>query len=121
MKADFVADTNLLIYVHEGNPILSPFLSYEFAISFVTEVELLGFNNLSKDHEMKLIELINDCWSIGWSEQIKLETIRLRRNYKIKLPDAIIAASAITYDIPLVSADQGFSKINNLDFILLDF
>ncbi len=121
MKADFVADTNLLIYIHEGNQIVSPFLNYEFAISFVTEIELLGYQNLSDNHEKKLIELINDCWSIGWNEQIKNETIRLRRNYKVKLPDAIIAATALAYDLPLVSADHGFSHIKELDLILLDF
>jgi predicted nucleic acid-binding protein len=47
MRADFLADTNLLIYIHEGNPSVSPFLSYEFAISFISEIELLGFNDLS--------------------------------------------------------------------------
>lgn len=76
---------------------------------------------MSKGQETKLLELINDCWSIGWNEEIKLETIRLRKNYKIKLPDAIIAATAIANDIPLVSADIGFSQIKELDLILLDF
>lgn len=40
MKIDFFADTNFLIYVHEGNQITEPFLKYDYAISFVTEVEL---------------------------------------------------------------------------------
>ena len=52
---------------------------------------------------------------------IKAQTIKLRKKYKIKLPDAIIAATAITYELPLVSADQGFSQIEELDFILLNF
>ena len=51
MRADFLADMNLLIYVHEGNPAVSPFLSYKFAISFISEIELLGFNNLSVQDE----------------------------------------------------------------------
>jgi len=53
--------------------------------------------------------------------EIKAQTINLREKYKIKLPDAIIAATAITYELPLVSADQGFSQIEELDFILLNF
>jgi predicted nucleic acid-binding protein len=121
MRADFLADTNLLIYIHEGNPSVSPFLSYEFAISFISEIELLGFNNLSVQDEKKLIALIDDCWCIEWNAEIKAQTINLRKKYKIKLPDAIIAATAITYELPLVSADQGFSQIEELDFILLNF
>lgn len=29
MKIDFIADTNFLIYVHEGNKISEPFLDYD--------------------------------------------------------------------------------------------
>ena len=68
-----------------------------------------------------MIALIDDCWCIEWNAEIKAQTINLRKKYKIKLPDAIIAATAITYELPLVSADQGFSQIEELDFILLNF
>jgi hypothetical protein len=39
MKIDLIADTNFLIYVHEGNPIVKDLLEYDFGISFVTEIE----------------------------------------------------------------------------------
>lgn len=42
MKIDFLADTNFLIYIHEGSKIAEPFLEYNFAISFISEIELLG-------------------------------------------------------------------------------
>ncbi len=42
MKIDFLADINFLIYIHEGNKIAEPFLEYNFAISFISEIELLG-------------------------------------------------------------------------------
>ena len=120
MKADFLADTNFMIYIHEGNPIVSQFLNYQCAISFITEVELLGFNNLTPIQEKKLQNLVEDCWLIEWNSKIKEATIILRKSYKIKLPDAIIAATSLVYDLPLVSADKGFMQISELDFILLD-
>ena len=43
MKIDFIADTNFLVYVHEGNEIVSSFLDYTFGISFISEIELLGY------------------------------------------------------------------------------
>jgi|SRR5690606_305291 len=121
MKIDFIADTNFLIYLHEGNPIIKPFLEYNFGISFISEVELLGFKGIQADEELKLKQLINDCFGIEWSLEIKKMTIELRKKYSIKLPDAIIAATSLTYEIPLVTADKTFSTIDELDLILLEF
>jgi hypothetical protein len=61
MKIDFIADTNFLLYVHEGNHNVAPFLNYNFGISFISEVELLGFKGISKREEIKLKELLCDC------------------------------------------------------------
>jgi len=120
MKIDFIADTNFLIYLHEGNKIIEPFLEYDFGVSFISEIELLGFHGLSKSEETKLTSLLSDCFLIEWNSKIKEQTIQLKRKYSIKLPDAIIAATGLVYNIPLVTADKGFSKITELDLVLID-
>ena len=52
MKIDFIADTNFLVYVHEGNPIVEPFLTFNFRISFlISEVELFGFSEITEIEE----------------------------------------------------------------------
>lgn len=71
MKIDFIADTNFLIYAHEGNEMIEPFLAYDYGISFISEVELLGFNGISDIDEIKLTQLINDCLVIEWNTKIK--------------------------------------------------
>ena len=43
----------------------------------------------------------------------------LRRIYKTKLPDAIIAATAMVHGLPLITADVGFKKIEGLRLELL--
>lgn len=121
MKIDFIADTNFLLYVHEGNPSVAPFLDYNFGISFISEVELLGFKGISEFEEVKLKELIFDCFNIDWSLKFKEQTISLRKKYSIKLPDAIVASTSLVYGIPLVTADKGYSKITELDLILIEF
>jgi len=121
MKIDFIADTNFLIYVHEGNELVFDFLDYSFGISFITEIELLGHANLSKQDEQKLKSIINSCIYIDWNQRLKQETIRLRQTYQIKLPDAIIAASSIILETPLITADKGFSSVKELDLVLLEF
>lgn len=120
MKFDFIADTNFLIYVHEGNKIIEPFLEYNFGVSFITEVELLGFKGITKSEETKIKNLIADCFLIEWNNKIKTQTIELRRKYTLKLPDAIIASSALLEGVPLVTADKAFSKILELDLILIE-
>jgi len=120
MRIDFIADTNFLIYVHEGNELVTSFLDYNFGVSFITEIELLGFPNLSEAEEGKLRLLIGDCFNIEMNSTIKAKTIELRRIYTIKLPDAIIAATAMIYQVPLVTADKNFSRINHLDLIIIE-
>ena len=46
------------------------------------------------------------------SSKIKEYTIKLRKKHQLKLPDAIIAASSLYINVPLVTADKDFKKIS---------
>ena len=85
MKIDFIADTNFIIYVHEGNKNVVSFMDYNFGISFISEVELLGFKGITKFEENRLRKLINDSFIIEWNSKLKEQTIELRKKYSIKL------------------------------------
>ena len=50
---------------------------------------------------------------------VKEEAIRIRKIYGTKLPDAIVAATAIVNNLTLLTADKGFNKIKELNMILL--
>lgn len=63
---------------------------------------------------------MSDCFYLDWNSKLKDKTIEIRKKYIIKLPDAIIAATSIIYGIPLVTADKGFSRVEELDLILLE-
>lgn len=82
-------------------------------------MELLGYSSISQ----KEIDIIKNFLSLCKIEniltEIKEKTIELRKSYKIKLPDAIIASTAIINSVPLLSADTIFSKITELNFIKL--
>ncbi|WP_188765850.1 PIN domain-containing protein [Emticicia aquatilis] len=54
------------------------------------------------------------------NQNIKSRTIWLRQRYKLKTPDAIIAATAIEFQVPLISSDNDFSVIKELDFLFLE-
>lgn len=57
---------------------------------------------------------------IDINNRIKQEVINLRRSYPIKLPDCIVAATAIYMDFPLITADKGFNKIEELNLMIYE-
>lgn len=116
---DFLVDTNVLIYLHEAKPQVLPYIDYTWCCSVITEMELLGTPNLTANEKSKLKSLLGDCIVFPFSDDIKHITINIRQTKKIKLPDAIIAATALYYDLPLLSADTGFKNIPDLTLISL--
>jgi predicted nucleic acid-binding protein len=117
---DFIVDTNFLIFVSDENKIVLPFLEYNIAVSYITEMELLGVFSISKNQKLAMEKILNQCYVIDCSKEIKELAIKLKQKYKIKLPDAIIAATAIDKQLPFVSADSDFKVIKELDLIFLE-
>ena len=92
---NFLADTNALIYLLNGNSCMNPYLQKTLAFSVISEMELLSYSGITETEENCIKSLLNDCEEISLTSEIKNKTIELRKKYKIKLPDAIVAASAI--------------------------
>ena len=55
---DFLADTNFLIHINQGESVVEPFLDYNLAVSFITEIELLGAFSISKSQKNQFKKLI---------------------------------------------------------------
>jgi predicted nucleic acid-binding protein len=117
---NFLADTNFIIHLNQGNPLIEPFLDYNFGVSFVSEIELLGAFSISKSKKNQLAEILKDCIILEMDTQIKEVCIRLRQQYKIKIPDAIIASTAIIHKTPLITSDRDFEKIKEIDLIFIE-
>ncbi|PZO30558.1 MAG: VapC toxin family PIN domain ribonuclease [Flavobacteriaceae bacterium] len=117
---DFLADTNFLIFTSQGNPIVETFLDYNIGISFISEMELLGVFSISKIQKSNIQKIIDQCFVIDFNLEIKKSAIQLKQKYKVKLPDAIIAATAIHYNIPFINADADFKIIKELDLIFIE-
>ncbi|MEO0059108.1 MAG: hypothetical protein RLZZ312_755 [Bacteroidota bacterium] len=120
-KANYkLADTNFLINISQNNPIVDPFLDINICVSFVTEIELLGVFSINKMQKSNAQKMLNSCFIIEINLQIKKIAIDLKEKYKLKLPDAIIAATAIHLELPFISSDADFKPIKELDLILLE-
>lgn len=106
-----LVDTNILLYLINGNKKVSQILQgREVYVSFITELELLSYSELTAKQEMIIQSLLADCKIIGYSEWIKVHTIEITKNNKMKLPDCMILATAKLLDIPLLTADKRVTK-----------
>jgi len=104
-------DTNIILYVLNGDETLSNFLDgRQLYISFITELELLGYHGLNESERNIIKDFIRQCKVVNINKMIKEEVVRLRTLYNTKLPDTIIMASSIYMDLPIVTADAGFKK-----------
>ncbi len=81
-------------------------------ISVVTKIELLGFNSLD-EHNKTLSNFINDATVWNLTDNVVEATIEIRKKRKTKLPDAIIAATALVFD--LVPISRNISDFKNID------
>ena len=120
MGQKYLIDTNVLIDAqmnrlsNKGLEFLTKVIDEQFIISFITQIEYLGKKDISKASE-DLISLAN---VIEVDKKIIQICIDLRKNYKIKVPDALIAATALVHSLILVTNNErDFAHIQNLSII----
>lgn len=109
----YLLDTNAVIYPLNGR-LVCPLSVGQYSVSIITEIELLSFSDLSDGEGQKIRDFLVLLDRVRLTDAVRDETIRLRRKNRLKLPDAIIAASALTHDATLLTNDQVFSSIDGL-------
>ena len=117
---NILADTNIVMYILNGNEAASAYAKDHFYVSDITEIELLGKKDITAFEYNLRKSFLNNCVIVDLTELIKKVTIKLKQKYTIKTADAIIAATSIYLEIPLITADKGFKKIQELDLQLLE-
>ncbi|MCF8236443.1 MAG: PIN domain-containing protein [Bacteroidales bacterium] len=116
-----LCDTNPLIYLLNGNMETAEYLDgKQLWISVITELELFGKQNLNKNEIKEINALVDNCFVAELNPQIKQITKNLMQEKSVKLPDAIIAATSVYLDIPLLTFDAGFEKLDDIKLILLE-
>lgn len=114
-------DTNTCIYLLNGNKILADFLQgQEIFISIISEIELFAYKGNDLNSTEILNSFIQSVEIIHLDQSIKNTTIQIRKTFKLKLPDCIIAASAISNNLPFITADKAFKIVKELDLILFE-
>lgn len=125
MGLKYVLDTNICLYflnqtlTEEGFILVGSAMDHgEAALSVITQMELLGFAFRSVEEERITEQFVADLRPLPLSDLVVRQTIAIRKSRKIKLPDAIIAATALVHGCALVTRNvPDFSSIEGLEVI----
>jgi predicted nucleic acid-binding protein len=125
MKSDYIWDTNTAIYYLQNQfsadaekLVDNIVIEHQTAISVITEIELLSWK-LSTETDIEVLnKFISKCLIYPLDNDVKLQTIRIRKEFKLKLPDAIIAATALAKGKILISRNiSDFTRISGLKIL----
>jgi predicted nucleic acid-binding protein len=122
MGQGYLLDANVLIdytanlLPDSGKQKITGIIDDGFNISVVVKIEVLGYDDLPS--KMKQLEAFLDLATVfPLDGDVTAKTIYLRRMYKkLKLGDAIIAATALAYNFALVTRNKkDFKNIEGLE------
>jgi predicted nucleic acid-binding protein len=120
----FLIDSNIIIYSLDNISEIKNFYNNVVDIedllffSFISEIELLSFSNITSHEDEIVHNLLKSFSKIGINNDIEKITIEIRKKKKLKIPDAIIAASAIYTNSTLVTRNtKDFKNIDGLKLL----
>ena len=120
----YVFDSNILIYYlnsalpDTGRQLVGQGILRTSYISVITRIEILCGIDKAIPIPQPVTDLLNQFREQPFTEAIIQQCIDIRRNQRIKLPDAIIAATALHLQLPLVTRNIGdFKNIETLTTI----
>jgi toxin FitB len=121
MGAGFLMDTNTVIdLLNQRLPAASMAWMRRLVtlspavLSVISRIELLSYRGPA-DEMAQVAQFLAAASILPLDEPVIQETIRLRQLYRRKLPDAIIAAKALVYDLTVVTRNVAdFAAIANL-------
>ena len=115
-----VLDTNILIYsAQSGGERLRQWLEDPAAIvSIVSRIEALGFPRITAEEKAAIADALQCVPEAGVTESVAVQAIAPRQERKMALADAIIAATALVYRLPLVTQNVAdFKHITGMRLI----
>ena len=117
-----ILDTNAVIYYLQNDKKAVQTIDKirkkeNLGISTITEIEIFSFPNLTEIQQLSITKWLEEITIFPVDSFLSRQAARLRRIYKIKTPDAIIASTAIFYNAKLITRDKDFKKVKELDIL----
>lgn len=116
MGLTHVLDTNVGVYVIDGK-LAAPLPTGVFGASVITEIELLAKPGMTSQEIATVRAFLQRLTLIDLEPAIRDESARLRRDERLRLPDAIIVATALIEGAILVTNDLALRRIPGLSIL----
>jgi predicted nucleic acid-binding protein len=117
MEQRYLLDTNVVLdfmgnkLPTKARNLLSEIIDTEINLSVISKIELLGFSKVEQD----LVSFVDYANVLMIDGNIVDKTIEIRKIYRIKLPDAVIAATALIHNMTLLTRNiKDFKSIKGL-------
>jgi len=107
-------DTNVVLYFLGGR-LANPLPSGRYFVSVITEIELLSYPSLSPDEETQIRDFLTKITVVGIDNNIKELAITFRKQNRLRLPDAIIAATAQSLNATLFTNDVRLANLTGIN------
>ncbi|WP_019519262.1 PIN domain-containing protein [Faucicola boevrei] len=120
MSGKYLLDTCTLLGLQKQTPESFNLLSQkgvylsECAISIITYIEFIGFYGVDNKTCEQLKYIANQFTQYPLDDNIRDKAIAIRQKHKIKLPDALILATAKTHQLTLLTLDDKLAKFSQL-------
>ncbi|MBP6810243.1 MAG: type II toxin-antitoxin system VapC family toxin [Saprospiraceae bacterium] len=110
-------DSNVIIYIAKKELAPEAFILPEdvLFLSDVSYMETLGYAFADENEKLETEKLLSVLFRFSIEEQVVQKVIEIRQSRRMKLPDAIIAASALVHDCIVVTRNTSdFSGLPGL-------
>ncbi len=115
-----LVDSNIIIYATQPeHEVLREYLStIPIEVSAISRVETLGYSALTEKEKQYLEEFFHAVVVLPLDDSVLTQAIRLRRQKRISLGDALIAGTALAYNLALVTRNiQDFAWVDGLGLV----
>jgi len=121
MSNQYLIDTNILIYYFNGELVVKPIIDEIITGNVggwycpISWIELLCYPSLTEEQADEMREFLKLLNSVSLTESVLDSAAKIRRDYRLKLPDGLIAACALVNDYVLVTRNvNDFKRIHGL-------
>lgn len=105
-------------FPQNGLSFIDGFIGQDCTISFISEIELQVWQPANPNNLIVYKNFVAAAHIVQINATIIAETINIKKNHRLKIADAIIAATAIALNQTLVGDnDSDFSKVPSLNYI----
>lgn len=115
MNGKILLDTNAILGIFKGLASIAALLDdaeKEVYVSVITRMELLSFHSVTIEQEKQIRDFLDMVYIVPLNADVEETAIQIRRVTRRKMPDSIVAASAIVSNAILITYDRELANTN---------